>query len=221
MKWLCTVHGCTHHTSGYSTLCERHKRALRRHGDPQQTGVTGYELKPYRDSITARRVKNPSNPTWELLERRWAALVEHAAGTLASSAAGAARPSYERQTAEQLVSLRDSVTGTAVIDTALAMYALGEQRAGRFKSDKAFNFQLARRVRALAPANAGSHWSPKEQRTRVTYRDTPPKVLECLSASLAHAFGIAGLKLAELEKREAALVADERRELAEALKAMT
>jgi hypothetical protein len=113
------------------------------------------------------------------------------------------------------------VSGTAVIDTALAMYALWEQRASRFKSDKAFSFQLARRVRGLAPVNAGSHWSAKEGRMKTTYRDTPPRVLECLSASLALAFGVAGLKLAELEKREAAGVVDERKQLTEALKEMT
>ena len=59
MRRACSVNRCGKQTSGFSTHCELHKRTLRRHGHPEQKGVTVFELKPYRDRIAARRAKNP------------------------------------------------------------------------------------------------------------------------------------------------------------------
>jgi hypothetical protein len=218
MARQCAVRVCRGQASGYSTMCEVHKRTQRRHGHPQQKGVTVFELKPFRARVEARRTKNPTNPTWVLLEARWQALTGHAEATLHRFSMGAAGVSYERQTAEQLLTLRDSVPANAVIDTALAMFALEEQRPSRFQSDRAFGFQLARRVRALADVNTGSHWSAKEGRMKRTYRDIPPRVLECLAESLKMAFGLAGLQLARLEQREGQAGEAERRQLVAALK---
>ena len=220
MKRQCEVVGCRESTTGWSTLCESHKRAKRRHGHAEQEGVTGHELKPYLKRVAARRAKNARNPLWQLLRGRWEALTGHAEATLASYASGAAAVSYERQTAEQLVTLRDAVPGDVVIDAALAMYVYGEERPGRFRSDQAFNFQLARRVRGLARANAGSHWSATEGREKRTQRDIPPRVLACLAESLQVAFGVPGLKLAAMDKADAAGLLNERQQVSDAMEAM-
>ncbi len=90
-----------------------------------------HELKPFMNRVAARRAKNPANPTWQLLQRRWEALTGHAEATLQAYAVGAPAVSYERQTAEQLLVLRDNVRGDAVIDVALAIFAMAEQRPGR------------------------------------------------------------------------------------------
>ena len=221
MKRQCEVVGCRDNTTGWSTLCEAHKRAKRRHGHAEQAGVTGHELKPYLKRIAARRAKNAGNPLWQLLRGRWEALTGHAEATLAGYASGAAAVSYERQTAEQLMTLRDAVPGDLVIDAALAMYSYGEDRPGRFKSDQAFNFQLARRVRGLARANAGSHWSATEGRVKRTQRDIPPRVLACLAESLRVAFGVPGLKLAAMDKTDAAGLLTERQRVSDAMEEMT
>jgi hypothetical protein len=213
----CSIRVCSERTSGFSKLCEAHKRTQRRHGHAEQAGVTAHELKPFRERVTARRVKNPGNPTWALLEARWEALTGHAEATLQRYSMGAPAVSYERQTAEQLLTLRDAVPAHAVIDTALAMFALGEQRPGRFKSDRAFGAQLSRRVRGLAEVNAGKHKDAKTGRVKRTYRDVPPRVLDCLAESLKVAFGVAGLKLAELERKDAEGVQAERQQLHAAL----
>jgi hypothetical protein len=220
MSRLCTVQRCAEPTSGYSTLCALHKRTLRRHGHAEQTGVTVAELKPFRDRLQARRAKNPGNPAWALLEGRWEALTALAEATLAGFASGQPGPSYERRAAEQLVALRAVRTG-AVIDVALGMFAMGEHQPARYKSDKAFAFQLARRVRGLAEVNAGKHWNAKEGRVKRTYRDVPPRVLESLAGSLTAAFGVAGIRLAELDKKDADGVQVERQQLSDALRAMT
>lgn len=221
MSRPCAVDRCKEPSSGYSTHCESHKRTLRRHGHPEQKGVTLYELQPFIDRVAARHLKNPSNPTWSLLERRWEALTTHAETTLERYAAGSPALSYERQTAQQLISLRDSVDPQAVIKVSLALFAFSQQRPSRFKSDRAVGFQLARRVRALATLNTGSHWSAKEGRVKRTYRDISPRVLDCLAASLTMAFGVAGLRLAELEMKDALGANAERQELHDALKEMT
>lgn len=220
MNRRCEVTGCREYPAGWSTLCEAHKRAKRRHGHAEQTGVTGHELKPYLRRVAARRAKNAGNPLWQLLQARWEALTGHAAATLAGYASGAVAVSYEKQTAEQLMTLRDAVPGYAVIDAALAMYVYGEDRPGRFKSDQAFNFQLARRVRGLARANAGSHWSAKEGREKRTQRDIPPKVLGCLAESLRVAFGVPGLKLAAMDRADASGLLIERQQVSDAMEAM-
>jgi hypothetical protein len=221
MTKRCSALHCAEPVAGYSTLCESHKRTLRRHGHALQKGITVLELKPFQDRIQARRAKNPANPTWELLRGRWEALTAHAKATLDVYAKGSPAISYERQTAEQLGTLRTTVPVDAVIDTALAMFLLWEQSPHRFMSDKAFNFQLARRVRGLAEANSGSHYSATEGRIKRTYRDTPPRVLDCLAESLKVAFGVAGMRLAELERLDEQKLADKKLELTAALKEMT
>lgn len=221
MTRACVVIRCHESAVGFSTHCELHKRHLRRHGHPEQKGVTVGELRPFLDRVSARRTKNPDNPTWRLLDRRWNALTEHATVMLETSSTGSPMVSYERQAAQNLMSLRDSVPTQSVIDVSLGMFVFNEQRPGRFKSDKAFSFQLARRVRALADVNTGRTWSAKEGRVKRTYRDVPPRVLDCLAASLTVAFGVAGLRLAEMELREAAGQRAEHLELRDALKEMT
>lgn len=219
IKRCASVH-CVDPVSGFSTLCERHKRNQRRHGHAEQKGISVQELKPFLDRIAARRSKNPANPTWQLLRGRWEALSGHAKATLAGYASEAVAVSFERQTAEQLVALLDTADADAVIDTALAMFAMWELMPSRFLSDKAFNFQLSRRVRGLADVNKGSHYSVKEGRMKRTYRDIPPRVLECLAASLKVAFGVAGMRLAELDKQDSEGVKVEKQQLSDALKDM-
>jgi hypothetical protein len=180
--------------------------------------VTVHELASHRRRVEARRAKNPGNPTWALLEARWDALTAHAEATLRAYESGAAAVSYERQTAQQLLAIRDATPAKDVIDTALAMYSIQVERPARFKSDRAFLFQLSRRVRGLAEINAGSRWSATEGRMKKAYVEVPPNVLTCMGASLQTAFGIAGLRLAELDKKDVETQRAERQELHDALR---
>ncbi len=220
MSRRCSVAICGQVTSGFSKHCGTHKRVLRRHGHPEQQGVTVYELAPFTKAVEARRAKNPTNPTWQLLQARWEALTGHAQATVDAYATGTASISYERVTAELLIVLRDGVPADTVVDTALAMFAMEALRSGRFRSDRAFVFELARRVRGLADVNAGSKWDEKQGRMRRTYSEVPPRVLECIGASLQMAFGVAGMRLAELDKKDAEGKQAERVELRDALREM-
>jgi hypothetical protein len=155
-----------------------------------------------------------------LLAGRWQAITGHAEAILAAAAAGAAGASYERQAATQLLILRDFVPDRVVIDTALAMFGFQERRPSRFKSDKAFAFQLSRRIRGLARANAGAHTDARSGRVKRTYTDIPPRVLACLAATLTAAFGVAGLQIAKLDAADAVSGDVERQQLHEALRGL-
>jgi hypothetical protein len=95
-----------------------------------------------------------------------------------------------------------------------------EEQPRRFRSDRAFDFQLARRVRALADANAGTYYDKETGKVKRVYRDVLPGTLEHLAAPLKEAFGVAGLRLAQLEEGERKRAANERQDLMAALKEM-
>lgn len=209
---------CTEPATGDSTFCERHKRAQRRHGHAEQDGVTVSELKPFRVKVAARRAKNPTSPAWDLLAQRWALVAAHAAELSRTASEGQAGLKHERQAAGLITSLAVNVPAETVIEVALAMFILQETRPHRFKSDRAFDVQLARRVRGLAEVNAGTYWDDKRGKVKRVYRDTPPRVLMNLATSLTDAFGVAGLQLARLEQRDGPAGEAERRQLAAALR---
>jgi hypothetical protein len=216
----CASPRCTQPPVGFSTLCENHKRNLRRHGHAEQKGITVFELEPFKDRVKARRAKNPSNATWRLLDGRWEALTDHARVTLDAYASGRAALSHERQTAEILKALGETVEASKVVDTVLAMFAYWDQRPSRFKSDRAFDVQLARRVRGLGDTSTGKNVNIKSGKAKRTYTEVPPRVHACLAASLKVAFGAAGLRFAELEKRDAIGAHTERQELQIALRGL-
>lgn len=207
-------------TSGYSTHCERHKRAQRRHGHPEQVGITVYELQPYRDRIAERRAKNPANPTWDILRERWAAVAGNAENVLKVHAGGKPGSAHTTQAAHHIKQLSATVPDGVVVETALAMFLMREALSKRFQSDRAFDFQLARRVRALSDVNAGTYFDHKTGKTKRVYRDVLPGTLMALAEPLKAAFGVAGLYLAELDRRNEQKKAAKKMELMTALKEM-
>ncbi|MFJ7566730.1 hypothetical protein ACIQW9_07205 [Herminiimonas sp. NPDC097707] len=89
-----------------------------------------------------------------------------------------------------------------VIEVSLAMYLLQEERPGRFKSDLAFNSQLVRRVRSLAPCNTAEYIDYKTGRTKRVYRDAKPRTIAIVAHVLKETFGVAGLTVSRLERSE-------------------
>jgi hypothetical protein len=209
----CAVAGCTAMTSGYSTHCERHKRAQRRHGHPDQDGVTVHQLHPFRDRVAARKDKNPANPAWEILQSRWGAVAANAETHLNGHAGGRAGSVYVIQAAHHIRRLAATVPDAVVTETALAMFIMREVQPHRFRSDRAFDFQLARRVRALSDVNAGTYFDHHTGKTKRVYRDVLPGTLVALAEPLKAAFGVAGVYLAELDRRDEAQQSVKRMEL--------
>lgn len=214
---FCQTPGCQQEASGFSTLCPHHKQAQRRHGHPLQVGITGHELRPYVSRVKARQAKNKGSDAWGILAGRWEALVGHSRVISERYASGAVSIRHERMAAHQVTTLAGAVPADNVVQTALAMYLLAQDRPNRFQSDRAFRFELVRRVRGLSDVNAGTYWDQKAGRSRRVYRDLPPRVVEVLGHWLAEAFGGAGLALAGKEREDAERAAQEHQRLAAAL----
>ena len=108
----------------------------------------------------------------------------------------------------------------ALVETALAMFLMQEEQPRRFKSDAAFDAQLARRARALTDTNAGTYWDDKTKRTKRVYRDVTPRTLAVIAEYLKAAFGVAGLYVARLERKEQDRNKNEQAALTSALEAL-
>lgn len=188
------------HAVGFSRFCSKHRKALGRHGHQDQTSITFEILQPHLTRVVARQRANPDSPAWGLLEERWGSLQEVARQTLADYHQGQPFAIHEVAAAQQLLNLAALPPGM-VVRTCLATYLLADMEPRRFRSDRAFDFQLVRRVRALAATNAGTYWDPKLQRVKRVYRDLSPRTLQSFAVALKGAFGGAGVQFAALERK--------------------
>ena len=216
----CSVPQCHQQTAGYSTLCERHKRAQRRHGHPEQVGVTVNELAPYRRRVVSRMKKNSGSDAWNILRQRWDKIMESARQTEAVYRSGTAHVTYDRQALLELFKIGNNVEVNALIETTLAIYLMQLEQPHRFKTDTAFDMQLARRVRGLTDTNAGTYWDNKTKKTKRVYKDIPPRTLMALAEHIKTSFGVAGVYVAKLEQQEAEQQNNERAALAAALEGL-
>ncbi len=170
--------------------------------------------------MKARRDKNKGNALWSILEERWGAIQATAGAILQQYEAGQTIIKHEHQAAQTVHVLAGAVDPGAVVDTALAMFLLQEDEPRAFKDDRAFRFQLVRRVRALTEKNAGLYWDNEEKRTKRVYRDMPPRAVEVLAGWLVQAFGQAGLILARKEQEDRQAAQDDAQRLTKALEAI-
>ncbi|QUD86239.1 hypothetical protein [Phenylobacterium montanum] len=193
---------------------------MRRNGDANQRGITKADLKPYVDMVERRIVQNADSPVWEKMDARWAALVRDARSRIANYEGGFASPRQNVQAAREIVTLAGEVDPRRVVVAVSAMFMMLTAEPHRFKSDRAFDVQLVRRVRGLAAANSTSYIDPKTGRTRRTYHELPPRAATVMSDWLRETLGVLGHRLARLEEEERRLRDEERAELNDALMAL-
>ncbi|MBR0991029.1 hypothetical protein JQ580_09930 [Bradyrhizobium japonicum] len=103
---------------------------------------------------------------------------------------------------KELVRLADTASGRDVAVTVIAMYLLQDYDPRLFKNEMGFRTQLVRRVRSLS-GTSFSHWSgASDGRDRRAMKELEPKTAEYLSSLLVRLFGPAGVRVAQLERRE-------------------
>ncbi len=202
MSRQCKVPSCYRPTGGFSTMCTKHKSTERRHGHPEQGGLTVAELAPYRLRVRARVAINKDNPTWGYLQANWKAAMGYAETQIRAVYAGAFFIRHEVKTWEALLRIDQGAAFSEVLEVALAMFLYREEKPYRFESDKGFDAQLVRRVRTLAPVNAGSYYNHKTGKVQRVYRDLPPRTRETLAGVLRQIFAVAGLTVSGLEMAE-------------------
>jgi hypothetical protein len=214
----CSAPGCGGRTTSYGRFCNTHKARMRRHGAPDQRGVTKAELRPYVELIKRRVVRNEGHPLWGHAEAAWRAVEGRAREILTHFAKGNPGSRYERIAAIEIMKLAENVEPLAVMEAAWGMYLMQHDRPRRFVSDDAFRAQLVRRVRGLAEVNVGEWFDHREGRVKRAYRDLAPGVMRVIGRWLASALGGAGVYLAELEQRQREEKQQQAARLAQAMK---
>lgn len=196
---ICTVPRCTSPAaSQFSNHCTRHKSALRRHGAPEQRGITKTELAPYIARIEARMARNPDSELWPLMEPQWRSMITEAEALIIRRTGNR----YDRSAAHEIVGIATYCTPMMVIKTVLAVVLFWQDRPQRFTSDNALRVQIARRVRALSQCHVGLRYDYQmDQQVRV-YREITPKAATILGRKLMTTFGSIGLHLAALDERD-------------------
>lgn len=220
MSRPCSVPQCPETAAGFGALCNRHKAIRRRHGHPEQAGVTVQELAPFRQRVRLRMEKNQGNQAWSILAQRWGMVIDAAKAQEAEAQRGRAFVAHEREACQELVKLAREVPVEALTETVLALFLMQEEQPRRFKSDAAFDAQLARRARALTDTNAGTYWDDKAKRVKRVYRDVAPRTLAVIAEHIKAAFGVAGLYVARLEQRECEQTKNQQAALVEALEGL-
>ena len=178
----CRVAGCTRPIKGSrSTKCEKHAKAERRHGDPQQIGIKKQTLQPFIKQVAAMIKKDKTGKIEAGLARLKNMMEDEATGYLNEQRA---KYRYRRIAVQELLTIAKGVTAVDIGCTVGAMYLLQEHDPRAFKSDRAFWFQLARNVRRLSPMGVGSYYNHDTRRTTTVYRDIPPKVTEIMAEDI-------------------------------------
>lgn len=216
----CRLPGCGRRTTTYGVYCTSCNATNRRHGDPQQRGITKADLKYYLEITRARIEKNGDNPAWKQLEGNWNAAVRDAQAYIRSYQSGRPVHSVYRRACEDLVRVAEDVEPMKVIETAIAMFVMYDQEPRKFRSDEAFWFQLARRVRGLTERNIGASWNHETQKMKLYYRDVPPNVTRCFAEMVKESVGIGGIYVAKLEGQEAEAKQKKKNDLHESLRAL-
>jgi len=88
--------------------------------------------------------------------------------------------------------LAQEVKPREVVEVTCAVVMLWELEPQRFRSDRAFWLQLARRVRGVTDVNYGERWDNVRQRVRRTYRELTPRASLILGRWLAETLGVGG-----------------------------
>ena len=170
--------------------------------------------------VVARQKANPASPAWAILEDRWKATKDYAKTVVNAFEGGEASNRNTVDACRQLVALWDAVPPSQVVQMALAIYLQADDRPHRFKSDRAFGFQMVRRMRGLSTINAGIWWDPRTRKSKRVYKDLPPKTVLVMKELLVSAFGAVGLQLAGFERQRQAESEQARQRLAVAVGAL-
>jgi hypothetical protein len=128
--------------------------------------------------------------------------VDHARVILVHAHQGKAGYRHERIAAHEVVKLADHVDATEVVKLAISAFLLEDHQPRRFRSDRAFRFQLVRRLRGLTDVNAGSWFNHRTGKTHRAYRDLTPRAVLTIAGWVIEALGGVALYLAKLERQE-------------------
>lgn len=199
----CRALGCQGKVLGrYSIYCPRHAQNNRRHGDPHQTSIRKHQLNPYLKLVSNRIQKNKNTIRWDVIEARWISVVQTAQAVLAGYEQGLAGFEHERRAAEAVMRVHKDANFRVIVETVAAMFLLRYLDPHLFRSDKAFEYQLVRRVKSLTDLHTGTYYNQNNGRLLRAYKTTPPKETETFARWLIKALGPLAMHFVRLEERD-------------------
>lgn len=198
----CNIHFCIRSTEGSSIYCRYHKKHKYRHGNALQRPIQQKDLKDHLKTVQKRIKANPENPLWSILNQRWEAIIHEAKANLNIFNNGTPFIKHTKLAYEELIKLNNNVPYERIAHTALAMVVFQEKEPHAFVNDKCFLFQLAKRVRGLCRDGRKGVYNPITGETKYYKPDGKPAATEFLGKLIDSVFGVAGMKIAELEAKE-------------------
>jgi hypothetical protein len=193
----CRVRGCDNRSAGYSPLCPKHRSRKRRHGHEEQRTIGKTDLRPFIKKVEERIAKQPDANLWSICEKRWNMLAETWRAEPPKTIYGPVRAG-----AKELVRLADTVSARDVMVTLIAFYLLQDNDPRLFKSETGFRTQLVRAIRSLSGGSFADWDGASDGRKRRAMKELDPHTVKYLSGVLAELLGPAGLKVAQLERKE-------------------
>jgi hypothetical protein len=202
MAWICRAPGCGANVGQgrFTRHCEKHHRALRRHGEALGNAFTKTELAPYWKRVKAKRKATKDAPFWAEVETRWLEMIHNIRG-LANGKPGNGIATYvgwDRRAAQALCKVADAAEPKDVIEVVAAMWLANLEGPRRFISDRHFNFNLVRRVRSLGDTCNAQRWDHLQNRVRRLYHELSPKVVEAAARMILAAMGGAAVHVAQV-----------------------
>jgi hypothetical protein len=94
----CRVPACFKRTEGHSQYCSLHRQTHRRHGHPNQTGVTKTELRPYSKAVE-RFLDSRGAAAWDPQFTLWKTLVVESRRIIDLYNAGRPESRHDREAA--------------------------------------------------------------------------------------------------------------------------
>jgi hypothetical protein len=170
--------------------------------------------------VLERMAKNADSRAWDLMDRRWQALVSDARARVAAYEGGMASPRQNITAAREIIRLAEEVEPREVVVTVAALVLMQAEAPHWFASDRAFDIQLVRRVRGLTPSNAPAYRDPKTGKARRAYSELSPRAAGVMADWLRVTLGVLGQRVAMLLRLEREAEAKEDAELEDALMAL-
>lgn len=185
----CIVPGCQTAAGRYGQLCPKHIARKRTQGHPEQEPVGRYELRPWCRAVRPVIDRNRDREAIKITEERWQQLLAHCVPLTDGGDTGGHVHWPTTNAARGLRQATVDATFDAILETVSALVLLRETNPRRFRSDEAFNVQLARAVRRLGTTAVAWGWDQKAGKQRGVYRTFPRRASLALAEMVMEAIG--------------------------------
>jgi hypothetical protein len=182
----CRVNGCRRSAEGHGRYCNKHKSHDRRHGHPEQRPVTVFELRHHKAACKAflnRRANH--DHLWANLRGAWRALVETAKAEVRAVERGEVHQTFKLAAFKDILRVAGGAEPDEVVLALCGMGHLWTEQPHRFRSDRAWFQQLARRFRGLTDTHVAKYQNAKTGKVHRVYAEPGPRAASYLGQLLA------------------------------------